>query len=230
MVRFTDQSPAVWEPAALPGQDPATLPVGKFFGYGVDSRRGCFVDAAALDTLTEAQADELDLERLHPEFERRGKNSEWACVVVDPASGANLVAFCSGYGDGSYPSYWGLDSSGQPVCLVTDFLLLVEYLEGRATFPWVGWLGRALSHPDLSRIGLTVRVLPVDNPPHRQVRLELEGGSCKAVITNAGKEYSSDRLHYVVIRRIGTYSFQFDLPLQSDATLTVEYGLGVRAL
>ena len=35
-----------------------------------------------------------------------------------------LVVFTSGWGDGVYPSYWGLDTSGIPVALVTDFLCI----------------------------------------------------------------------------------------------------------
>ncbi len=35
-----------------------------------------------------------------------------------------LVVFTSGWGDGVYPSYWALDTSGVPVALVTDFLCI----------------------------------------------------------------------------------------------------------
>ena len=35
-----------------------------------------------------------------------------------------LVVFTSGWGDGVYPSYWALDTSGIPVALVTDFLCI----------------------------------------------------------------------------------------------------------
>ena len=42
-------------------------------------------------------------------------------VVVDPATGANVVGFPSGFGDGGYPSWFGLDAAGAPVVLITDF-------------------------------------------------------------------------------------------------------------
>ncbi len=35
-----------------------------------------------------------------------------------------LVVFTSGWGDGVYPSYWALDTSGISVALVTDFLCI----------------------------------------------------------------------------------------------------------
>ena len=40
----------------------------------------------------------------------------WAVYRPDPATKANCVAFMSGYGDGIYSSYWGLDASGTPLC------------------------------------------------------------------------------------------------------------------
>ncbi|KDE29061.1 hypothetical protein BA81_01175 [Bacillus safensis FO-36b] len=32
--------------------------------------------------------------------------------------------FTTGFGDGMYPSFWGLDGSGEPACLVTDFFIM----------------------------------------------------------------------------------------------------------
>lgn len=45
-------------------------------------------------------------------------------VEVDPASGANVVAFSSGFGDGAYPTFVGLGSDGQPAVVITDFGVL----------------------------------------------------------------------------------------------------------
>ena len=41
-------------------------------------------------------------------------------------SKANCVAFMSGYGDGIYSSYWGLDANGAPLCLTTDFEVFTD--------------------------------------------------------------------------------------------------------
>jgi hypothetical protein len=46
---------------------------------------------------------------------------DWADFAV---ADANVMAFHSGYGDGVYPTYWGLDPSGAPACALTDFLLI----------------------------------------------------------------------------------------------------------
>ena len=45
-------------------------------------------------------------------------------VTVDPASGANVIGFSSGFGDGAYPSWFGLDANGDPLVLLTDFGIL----------------------------------------------------------------------------------------------------------
>jgi hypothetical protein len=35
-----------------------------------------------------------------------------------------VIVFSSGWGDGSYPSYFGLDAEGTPLVLMTDFQIL----------------------------------------------------------------------------------------------------------
>ena len=48
----------------------------------------------------------------------------WADLIVDETTGANIIAFSSGWGDGCYPSYWGYNAANQRVALVTDFGVL----------------------------------------------------------------------------------------------------------
>ncbi|MCR6640354.1 MAG: DUF4241 domain-containing protein [Sporocytophaga sp.] len=42
-----------------------------------------------------------------------------------PGSELNITMFQSGYGDGVYPAYWGIDKEGQVTSLVIDFLVLL---------------------------------------------------------------------------------------------------------
>ena len=53
----------------------------------------------------------------------RPPGHDWANVQVSDRTQANIVAFSSGCGDGAYASYWGYDSTGNLVSLVTDFSL-----------------------------------------------------------------------------------------------------------
>jgi hypothetical protein len=50
-----------------------------------------------------------------------GEWRRWTSLCIDPASGANIVVFTSGVGDGVYGTYAGSDASGRVVALVTDF-------------------------------------------------------------------------------------------------------------
>ena len=125
MVRFDDGDPVSWELAVVPGQDISTLRPDEFFGYGVDSGTGCFASAEAATVLADparfdAYAEEVQ-RRMFPTPEEARPTVD---VVVDPDSGANVVGFASGFGDGLYPSWFGLDAAGEPLVLLTDFRLL----------------------------------------------------------------------------------------------------------
>jgi hypothetical protein len=48
----------------------------------------------------------------------------WAFLTVDSASGANVFACQSGFGDGGYPVFLGLDAANRPAVLLSDFAVL----------------------------------------------------------------------------------------------------------
>ncbi|HUJ60650.1 MAG TPA: DUF4241 domain-containing protein, partial [Kofleriaceae bacterium] len=106
-------TPVRWELAVRPGEDVRALKPGQIYGYGVDAGTGCFVDGASVDKVRgEAVSNAL----LAAVSARPDGIARW------PAAGdAVAIAFASGYGDGVYPSWWGLDATGRPVELVTDF-------------------------------------------------------------------------------------------------------------
>jgi hypothetical protein len=120
--------------------------------YPVDSGTGCFADAATarliatresaiMDRATAiatATVDPSNASEWHAIASREQQRTpdlldllvkaglhenEWANVCIDPATGANLVAFQSGAGDGSYGSWFGYDAADRPIALVTDFAL-----------------------------------------------------------------------------------------------------------
>ncbi|KFU82939.1 Protein of unknown function [Amycolatopsis lurida] len=103
---------ATWETALWPGQNALFLGDGEFYGYGVDSGTGCFADAAALP---EEMGDEL--------LEKFEEVDPYIDVTPDGAEG-NIIAFTTGWGDGSYPTWIGRAADGTPVCFVTDMLVL----------------------------------------------------------------------------------------------------------
>lgn len=89
-------------------EDPRILPDKGFFGFGVDAGTGCFFDAIAAPAMA----------RLTRGFVLGTGTT--ATELIDPESAANLIAFHSGWGDGSYPIWVGRTASGDIACLIAD--------------------------------------------------------------------------------------------------------------
>jgi hypothetical protein len=251
LVRFSDEGPLAWEMALTPGQDPATLRPGQFFGYGVDGGRGGFLDAVVVTALEGERslylerlqagtmlASIADIRNLHSPFFRRlwdarfapGQHDFRPCVVLEACAttGANVVEFSSGWGDGCYASWWGLGSGGEPCCLVTDFGVLVEGIEGKSELPLSACLDGVHNHPDLKRLGIKVSVRIEEGPPLR-VHVDYEGDEdLTPAIENGGKS-----LRYLGLSETedgGSHLFESDGPLLPDARFLLTYSLGARAL
>jgi hypothetical protein len=137
MLRLGPGVPVRWELATISGQDAATLKDDEIFGYPVDAGTGCFMDKTAYPLMLEREKREIAagaanfnyydvLARDYP-GERDG---EFVLHVPLPESPLNVAVFSSGWGDGFYASFWGLDASGEPLVLMTDFGVL-ENADGR---------------------------------------------------------------------------------------------------
>jgi hypothetical protein len=117
-------SPAVtWKIAKL-RDDPA----GDRSFYFVDSGTGSFMDLQTAMVVS----DKLGAEILHRDSSfsdvviramdenRRAGKGDWADIFV-PEADANLIVFGSGWGDGTYRTYLGLDADGNVAEFLTDF-------------------------------------------------------------------------------------------------------------
>jgi len=151
-IDFRPEAVAVWKPGVCVGEDePSDL--RKALGYPVDAGVGCFVDTATREAIvaerqkwddevyarvrregvdtSDALAWHTAVSRISSEkpdllalLEAAGLRAKrFASYKADTVEG-NVVVFSSGEGDGSYPSFWGLNADGEPVCLITDFGLL----------------------------------------------------------------------------------------------------------
>ncbi|MBX9628434.1 MAG: DUF4241 domain-containing protein [Gemmataceae bacterium] len=263
MVWFGDNGPVAWEMALRPGQDPATLPLGHFFGYGVDGGTGCFADARVVELL-QPEREEFARRALEPRkvgvvtwddmlsertpffrqpaegWGRGPSRAGWYVeVLADADGGANLVAFPSGIGDGSYASYWGLDAAGEPCRLVTDFGILLESFDETLSLP-IGTREPVYRHPELVARGIVAVYVETEvqaTPPPQwpgeppfDYRLTVV-----AYTEGPGHLYDTPRLRaggreYTPRRAGGTrgngrYNYEYDLdqPLPPDAELLVTY-------
>ena len=124
-VRFQQTSPVRWEMMATGANDPSKLEPGHILGYGVDSGTGCFMDELAGRALTEKMNDDSNFfETMMAEMAKTYRDT-WSWLNMEFGEG-NLIAFSSGLGDGLYATYAGLDSEGEVVVVVTDFMILDE--------------------------------------------------------------------------------------------------------
>jgi hypothetical protein len=115
---------ARWELALRGDQDPTRLEPDGYFGYPVDSGTGGYMDAETSATLlTLGKNNDQWWDRLIAALEVTQRNT-WSWASFLPTDrGANVLAFSSGFGDGLYPTYLGVDSAGQLCGFLTDFLV-----------------------------------------------------------------------------------------------------------
>jgi hypothetical protein len=138
-LRFASGTPTRWQMAIVPGQDASTLKDDEIFGYPVDAGLGCFMDVKGRDAFLKRDAQEQA--RLGSKYvssyddviagplDANGSNEVMLQPLPDEP--VNIAIFQSGWGDGFYASYWGLDDAGSPLLLVTDFGV-IEKGDGRA--------------------------------------------------------------------------------------------------
>jgi len=133
-LRFSDNKPVRWELAVRPGQDKSTLKEDELFGYPVDAGIGSFADedaVRALEALDGRLQEELGDEyiSLYDDLVAdvlEEHDGVWGNLTSDEESGLNVIMFASGFGDGFYASYWGIDENDEVVSLLTDFQVVRE--------------------------------------------------------------------------------------------------------
>lgn len=103
-VRFTERAVVSW--------------VETEHGVAVDTGVAAIATAAALARLeTEEGGDEV-MRALDETY-----RDTWSAARVE-LKGAEMCAFSSGFGDGAYPAWWGIDAEGHAAALVLDFEVL----------------------------------------------------------------------------------------------------------
>jgi hypothetical protein len=128
MIRLSDetQEPLTWQMATHLGETPSSLREEEFFGYSVDSGSGSFMDSDVAsmidDSIYAEDEEEILIYQLQNLLEdHQMYTCSWANMCVDRRLGANVIAFSSGWGDGVYPTYIGIDRERKIISVVTDF-------------------------------------------------------------------------------------------------------------
>lgn len=123
-IRFSDNDPVKWEMALLAGESSKGFGHDEFMGYEVENGLGCFMDESVMEILD--VMDEEELEEYENNIRNSVRNSECSCanVVIDKKKGSNIIIFASGWNEGTFPTYYGLDSNNKLSRLVTDFMVI----------------------------------------------------------------------------------------------------------
>ncbi|MBN9080499.1 MAG: hypothetical protein BGP04_19715 [Rhizobiales bacterium 62-17] len=139
-LRFAPGKVVRWEMATIPGQDLATLKADEIYGYGVDAGLGCFMDAGANLAIEKREAQQKAQARNYSNYyddvlaeDLAANGDTYVMHRPLPDSPLNIAVFQSGWGDGFYASYWGLDAENKPLVLVTDFSVMTN-ADGRSDY------------------------------------------------------------------------------------------------
>lgn len=122
-IKFSDSKPIKWVMAVCDEKDLAKLEPGDIYGYGVDSGTGCFMDTSGgkefYKYLTEDPDNSMNL---ITEMEKTYKHTRsW---LLWKRNNCTVAMFSTGWGDGYYVTYIGLDVDNNICRLVTDFELI----------------------------------------------------------------------------------------------------------
>lgn len=120
---LTDQPVAHWEPAIPVGHSRSELKPGYVFEWGTDGGEGGFASPEAMKVEDQSLGAN---EAVYDELGGREEANDWAFAIatVDAHSGANIFVCSSGFGDGGYPVFLGVDAQGRPAVLLSDFGVL----------------------------------------------------------------------------------------------------------
>ena len=113
--------------ALIEGQKIESLNEGEVFGYPVDSGTGCFIDESTIPFLSDFTSDQENVDSLIYAMQENYVDTwNWLDFCLDSTTGANVITFSSGLGDGVYPSFFGYDEDGVVSELITDFWVFDE--------------------------------------------------------------------------------------------------------
>ncbi len=117
-----------WTMALTGRQDPSGLEHDGYFGYGVDAGTGCFMDPVAGRLLADRmEKDDEYFNAIIEGMETTYRNTRsWFDWRPSSERDENIICFSSGWGDGSYPSFFGFSADGRVCTLLTDFFLLTD--------------------------------------------------------------------------------------------------------
>jgi hypothetical protein len=93
--------------------------------YAVDSGIACIVDVdAARKVIENGQVDEEYGVNMLTMMREQSPSGRWMSAVLDPATGANMIAVRPGLGDNTYATRAGYGAHQEVACLLMDYHII----------------------------------------------------------------------------------------------------------
>lgn len=122
---------AEWRPAAFgplgDGSDQASESFGYFdepMGFDVEAGLGCLIDEEHYTAMLAQDKTLLDAWEISVTDSISEDAVASTRALLDLPSGGRMALCSTGWGDGTYGSYFGLNATGTPVVLLVDFQVL----------------------------------------------------------------------------------------------------------
>lgn len=134
-VSFSENKPTQYEIALTGEEDFSDIEENDFFGFNVDAGMACVCDKEAFkeyikfresfDNIYDEYFDELLTKNAieNPKYQK--EYGDWLNWTI-PNTEHNIVMFTSGYGDGCYPAYFGIDENNNICALYIMFIDLTN--------------------------------------------------------------------------------------------------------
>ncbi|MDQ1098756.1 MULTISPECIES: DUF4241 domain-containing protein [Chryseobacterium] len=132
-VKFTDGQPVRYQEALIGNENLEGVQQDDYFGFHVDAGLACITDSEALPAF-DAFVNKLNMPNLyddyfaglfkesyeeHPEHQRQ--NGDWINWTI-PGTDYQIPMFATGFGDGTYPVYFGYDKNNSICGLYIQFI------------------------------------------------------------------------------------------------------------
>lgn len=144
---FSGEEALFFEEALLGSEDLSTLEEGAYFGFHIESGLACICDAVTRDAFcafgegwyeahpTDNLYDDYFARLFAKSYEKAPKyqrpEGDWLNWKV-PNSGLHMAMFQTGFGNGTYPVYFGYDKDGSICQMVIQFIdIEMAYGEGK---------------------------------------------------------------------------------------------------
>lgn len=144
-----NKNPAVRFEMALDGREDFDLNENEYFGFNVDAGLGCFCDEFSRDAFCDFEKKWYEQNKSDDDFDCNIYDDYFAKIFEDsydefptyqrsegdwinftiPDTDMKIPFFASGYGDGTYPVYFGYDSDGKICCAVIHFINIALEME-----------------------------------------------------------------------------------------------------